>query len=211
LLTAGQPRYCITILSCHSIKVDRAGAESESPHSVGNASNSRGVEAMPHESLQVLVFEVEGQRYALPAADVQELVRAVRIVPLPRAPAVVEGIINLRGQVIPVLDVRARFRLPSRPLAHTDHFIVARAEQRLVALHVDRALDLVNLDTRDVQEARSVVPGVEYVSWVARLPQDLVLIHDLRTFLSQAEADSLAEALPDGQGDSTPPATGGRS
>jgi purine-binding chemotaxis protein CheW len=64
--------------------------------------------------LQVLVFEVAGRRYGLPADDVQELLRAVSIVPLPRAPAVVEGVINLRGKVVPVLDVRGRFRLPAR-------------------------------------------------------------------------------------------------
>ncbi len=146
---------------------------------------------MQRQPLQVLVFEVAGRRYGLPAEDVQELVRAVSIVPLPRAPAVVEGVINLRGRVVPVLDVRGRFRLPARPLEPGDHFIVARAGQRVVALRVDRAVDLVRLEPADVEEAGAVVPGVEYVGWVARLPHDLVLIHDLRTFLSQDEAAAL--------------------
>ena len=63
---------------------------------------------------EVLVFEVEGQRYGLPTADVRELVRAVTITPLPNAPAVIEGVVNVRGRVLPVLDMRARFRLPAR-------------------------------------------------------------------------------------------------
>jgi purine-binding chemotaxis protein CheW len=147
------------------------------------------------ESLQVLVVEVGGQHYGLPVADVRELVRAVAIVPLPRAPAVVEGIINLRGRIVPVLDIRSRFRLPAKPLEYTDHFVVAQTGERLVALRVDRALDLVQLEADDVEEARGVIPGADYVSWVAKLPHNLVLIHDLRTFLSRAESAALADAL----------------
>ena len=151
---------------------------------------------MEGQHLEVVVFEIGGQLYGLPASDVRELLRAVAIVPLPRAPAVVEGVINLRGQVVPVLDIRSRFRLPPRPLAPADHLIIARAGERLVALRVDRATDLVRLRTADVEDAKGLVPGAEYVAWVAKVPDNLVLIHDLRTFLSRAEAAALDEALP---------------
>ena len=147
---------------------------------------------------EVLVFDLGGRRYGLPAADVRELVRAVAIVPLPGAPSVVEGVINVRGRVVPVLDVRARLRLPAKPVEPADHLVVARAGERLVALRVDRATDLVRLDAADVEEARGLVPGLEYVGWVARLPDDVLLIHDLGTFLSRAESARLEEALPSG-------------
>ncbi len=146
---------------------------------------------------QVLIFEIGGRRFGLPAAVVREVVRAVEIVPLPKAPAVVEGIIAVRGSVVPVLDVRSRFRLPPKPLEPADHLIVARAGGRVVALRVDRATALIGLDPADIEEARSVVAGAEYVAWVAKLPDELVLIHDLETFLSRAEATALAEALPE--------------
>ncbi|MGH7820350.1 MAG: chemotaxis protein CheW [Candidatus Binatia bacterium] len=146
-------------------------------------------------SLQILVFEVGGQRYALRSPDVRELVRAVTIVRLPKAPAIVEGIINVRGTVVPVLDIRARFRLPARPAAHTDHLILARAGPRLVALRADRALGLVRVDAKDVDDAAAVIPAAEYVSGVAKLPDGLALIHDLHTFLSEAEAAALDDAI----------------
>src|ERR1700687_6141499 len=91
---------------------------------------------------EVLVFEVGGQRYGLPTADVRELVRAVAITPLPNAPAVIEGVVNVRGRVPPVLDVRPRFRLPPKPLDPSDHFIVASAGPRGVILRVDGATHL---------------------------------------------------------------------
>ena len=67
-----------------------------------------------------------------------------------------------------------------------------------MALRVDRALDLVRLEPADVEEVQSVVPGAGYVTAAAKLAEGLVLIHDLRTFLSQEESAGLDEALVDG-------------
>lgn len=144
---------------------------------------------------EVLVFEVGSQRYALPTADVCELVRAVAITPVPGAPGVIEGVVDVRGRVLPVLDVRARFRLPAKALDPSDHFIVASAGTRGVILRVDRATHLALLDEASVQPPQTLGPGAAYVAGVARLEDGLVLIHDLTTFLSSAEADSLDEAL----------------
>jgi len=150
---------------------------------------------MAAHDLEILIFDIAGQRYGLPAKDVVELLRAVAIVPLPQAPAIVEGIINLRGSVVPVLDIRSRFRLPAKPLEPSDHLVVALAGDRRVVLRVDRALDLVRVQGDDMEEARRIVPGAEYVSWVAKGPNEMVLIHDLRTFLSRTEASVLDESL----------------
>jgi purine-binding chemotaxis protein CheW len=147
-------------------------------------------------SREVLVFEVGGQTYALPTADVVELLRAVAITPLPDAPAVIEGIVDVRGRVLPVFGLRARFRLPFKALDPSDHFIVASAGARRVILRVDRATHLALVDEAKVQPSETLGPAAGYVSGVARLDDGLVLIHDLTTFLSAAEAESLDEALP---------------
>jgi purine-binding chemotaxis protein CheW len=144
---------------------------------------------------EVLLFTLEDQRYALPSSDVQELVRAARLTPLPRAPDVVEGLLNLRGALLPVLDLRRRFRLPPRPLAPSDHFIVARAGERRVVLRVDRAEGLLALEPGVLDSTPSALPGVGYVAGALKLPEGLVLVHDLRTFLSEAEALALDTAL----------------
>jgi purine-binding chemotaxis protein CheW len=146
---------------------------------------------------EILVFEVGGQHYGLPAADVRQILRAVTLTPLPRAPEVVEGVINVRGAIVPVLDIRARFRLPPAPPQHTDHLIVATVGRHSAALRVDRVLELARLEAGSAERAETVVPGVQYVAHLARLPAGLVLIHDLNTFLSQAEDLQLGEALAD--------------
>jgi purine-binding chemotaxis protein CheW len=164
-------------------------ATARSPTSAGHSADA-GARAR-----EVLVFEVGGQRYGLPTVDVRELVRAVAITPLPNAPAVIEGVVNVRGRVLPVLDVRARFRLPAKPLDPSDHFIVASAGPRGVILRVDRATHLALVDEASVQPPQTLGPSATYVAGVAKLDDGLVLIHDLTTFLSAAEAASLEEAL----------------
>ena len=148
---------------------------------------------------EVLVFSLGGQRYALWAEAVRELVRAVAIVPLPRAPAMVEGVINLRGKVVPVLDLRGRFGVPAKPVEPGDHLIIAEVAgnpgPRRVAIRADRALDLVRLDPARIEEARALQSAGPYIAGVARLSEGLALIHDLRTFLSAGESASLDRAL----------------
>jgi purine-binding chemotaxis protein CheW len=147
------------------------------------------------ERVELLVFEVASHTYALVAADVLEIVRAVSIVPLPRAPQVVEGVVNVRGSVLPVLDIRKRFRLPPKRLAPSDHFILAHAGAYTVVLRADRVLDLRQVPAADIADAKQVLPHSEYVAGVVKLPGALVLLHDVRTFLSQGEAAALAEPL----------------
>lgn len=150
---------------------------------------------MPPLPREVLLFTLEGHRYALPSAEVRELVRAALVTPLPRAPDVVEGLLNLRGELLPVLDLRRRFRLPVRPLSPSDHFIVAQAGPRRVVLRVDRTEELLSVEPGALDETPSTLPGVGYVAGAVKLPEGLVLIHDLRTFLSEAEALQLDTAL----------------
>lgn len=143
----------------------------------------------------LLEFAVEAQRYAIPVRDVVEIVRAVAVTPLPAAPAIVEGVIDLRGQVVPVLDMRARFGLPPRPVDPSQHFIVARAGERLVVIRVDEAAKVSRVNLDDVEPIARVAPGTRHVAGVMKTADGMVLIHELAAFLTQAENEGLTEAL----------------
>ena len=145
--------------------------------------------------MEILIFELGTTRIGLRCTDVRELHRAVALVALPKAPPIVEGIINLRGRIVPVLDIRARFRLAPNAPSHTDHLILAFAGERLVALRVDRALDVVRVDPQQLEGSEATWKGVAYVAGVAKLRDGLVLIHDLATFLDAAEHETLSDAV----------------
>lgn len=146
-------------------------------------------------SLTLVVFDIERVSYALPAADVREILRAVTIVPLPGAPPVIEGIIDVRGTLLPVADIRARLGHAARPVSPDDHLIVARAGDRVLVLRVDQAREVLAVDPEDLERATSVVPGAGYLSGIARLPDGLVLVHDLRMLLTGSEGVALEDAL----------------
>ncbi len=146
------------------------------------------------DHLEVVVVDVDGVRCALAAVEVVELHPVVLIAPLPGAPAAVEGVVDLRGTVVPVFDLRARLGLTRRPPILSDHLVFARVGSRVVGLRVDRAVDLAVIDTSRIEEGLALAPA-PYVSGVARLDDGLVLIHDLATFLTSEEAVALDEAL----------------
>jgi purine-binding chemotaxis protein CheW len=141
------------------------------------------------------VFTLDEQRYALPVRDVERIVRAVEVTPLPRAPDVVLGVVNVQGRIVPVFNLRRRFRMPEREIGLSDHLIVARASGRTVALVVDSAIGVMEWDEPDRVSAKAVTPGVEYVEGVVKRPDGMIFIHDLGTFLSSGETRQMEEAL----------------
>lgn len=144
---------------------------------------------------QWVVFWLDEQRYALRLREVEQVVRAVEISPLPRAPEVVRGVIDLRGRITPVVDLRRRFGRASRELRIEDHFIVVRTRDHQVALVVDAVMGVTGIAAEAIASASTVLPEMPYVAGVAKLADGMVFVHDLEAFLSLAEARALGEAM----------------
>lgn len=142
-----------------------------------------------------LTFGIEGRRYALSLASVDRVVRVVEITPLPKAPAIILGIINWRGRVIPAVDLRRRFGLAEREPELSDQLIIARTTHRSVALLADRVDGVIEIDPDEIIAAAEIVPRTQYVEGVVKIGGGLLLIHDLDKFLSLDEEAALDEAL----------------
>jgi purine-binding chemotaxis protein CheW len=108
-----------------------------------------------------LLFDSASRTFALPAADVRQVLRMAAPAAVPGAPAALRGVLNVHGSLVPVIDVRARLGLPARPLHADAHLVLVRASARMVALEVDRVL-----------EVREVADGVVESAWTA--PSKLV-------------------------------------
>jgi purine-binding chemotaxis protein CheW len=146
----------------------------------------------PHA--QLLTFELSARRLALRLEQLETIVRAVAITALPHAPAFIEGIINLRGRIVPVIDLRRRFGLPSQPLALDQSFIVTRSG-RTLALRVDRVHDVIAVPSDAIEAAELVLPGARHAAGVVRLPDGVIVIQDLEALLSSEEEARLVDAL----------------
>lgn len=147
---------------------------------------------------QLLVFALDGERYGLVLSAVDSVVRAVNITPLPQAPDIVLGVVNVRGRVIPVINMRRRFRLPERKIVLTDQLVIARTTRRPVALVADAVSDILQYPEGDIVETQSILADAEYIEGVVKLNGGLILIHNLDTFLSLEEETSLDQAIESG-------------
>jgi purine-binding chemotaxis protein CheW len=145
--------------------------------------------------VQLVPFALDEQRFALALSSVERIVRVVDVTPLPSAPPIVLGIINVKGDVVPVYDPRRRFRLPEREIDLADQLMIARTSRQTVALLVDSVSGVLEIAEEEIAPAEKILPEIEYVRGVVKLQDGLVLIHDLEQFLSDEEERILDEAL----------------
>lgn len=151
--------------------------------------------------MDILTFELDSQRYAVPSDHVIQVVQMVAIAPLPGAPAVVEGVVNVHGTLVPVFDLRARVGLGPRAIDPSQHLIVLRAADRQVAIRVDEAADFVSVPDADITAPATLAgtgvgaAGTRHLAGVAATPDGTMIIYDLRAFLSLSESAALDDAL----------------
>jgi purine-binding chemotaxis protein CheW len=143
----------------------------------------------------LVICRVGDQACALYAEEVTEVLAAVRLTPLPAAPPAVEGLFNMRGRLVPVLDIRRRFGQSLSPIAVSDRFVVVRVGPRNLALRVDAVDDIRRIPATAIDDAAAVVPEARSVRGVARMADGLCLIYDLETFLTHAEFVALDAAI----------------
>lgn len=150
-------------------------------------------------SQQLAVFTLGALDYALDIMTIRQIIRPLPIRPVPRAPAFVEGVIELRGQVFPVVDLRRRFGLEPEASSRSAKFIIVQLGQRTLGLVVDRVLGVHRVRKDEIRPAPEWSDGGEapVFSGVCRREDRLVLILDLAALLNRGEALRLqALALP---------------
>ena len=144
-------------------------------------------------STSLLLTRLDDTRIGFPATAVRELVRSVAIASLSSAPAVIEGAINLRGNIIPVVDVRGRLGMPARPNSPDQFLVILETTDRLIAVRVDDVDDMVDVPTADVQSSAGLSPALQHLAGVAATVEGAVVIYDADAFLTQAERAVLDE------------------
>ena len=149
------------------------------------------------EALHLVTFRVGDELFGAPISAVQEIVRVPAITQIPQAPPFVEGVINLRGRVIPVVDMRKRL---SGAAADGDHaksrILVIEAGGRLVGVVVDEVSEVLKLSEERVEAAPPMVSGIgnQYITGVGKLDGRLLILIDIERVLTGEELAALAEA-----------------
>ncbi|HCF06210.1 MAG: putative chemotaxis protein CheW [Desulfomicrobiaceae bacterium] len=146
--------------------------------------------------LQLVTFRIGEEEFGVNILQVQEIIRMLDITKVPKAPDFVEGVINLRGKVIPVIDLRKRFGLPARERDKMSRIIVVEIGTTVVGFIVDAVSEVLRLPASTVEPPPPVVAGLdaEYISGVGKLDDRLLIMLDMDRLLSRDEKTALGAA-----------------
>jgi purine-binding chemotaxis protein CheW len=144
---------------------------------------------------QIVIFTLDDLLYALPLPNVLKVIHAIEIRNLPQAPEIISGIINLKGKIIPVADIRKRFGLPEHETGPDDHIIIADTGKRQIAIIVDLVTEVSDYSDLQTEQTQKKLPYAKNIKGVAKIGDDIALIYDLNRFLSFNEERVLEHAL----------------
>ena len=149
------------------------------------------------ELLQLVSFEVGEEEYAVPILSVQEINRMMQITRVPQSPAFVEGVINLRGKIIPVIDLRKRFGLTELENSDDVRIIVVEVASRVIGFTVDRVNEVLRISSSIVEPPPSMVCGhdTDYVQGVGKLDDRLLILLHLEKLFSAEEFAEIEQGL----------------
>jgi len=148
------------------------------------------------ELIQLVTFSIGEEEFGVDILKVQEIIRIMEITKVPKAPQFVEGVINLRGNVIPVIDLRKRFGLETREHDSQTRIIVIEINKMIVGFVVDSVSEVLRIPQNTVEPPPPVVSGLEseYISGVGKLEDRLLIMLDLDRLLSSEEQEVLTQA-----------------
>lgn len=145
--------------------------------------------------IRLVLLTVDGQTYALHLEAVDRVLRMAEITPLPGAPEVVEGVVNIQGEVVTIVSIRKRLGLSHRGVATSDSLVLAYARNRRLAIIAESVLGVVERPADAVVSVGDLAQGVQHIEGVLKTSDGLVLIQDLDLFFSPEEEQSLDMAL----------------
>lgn len=145
------------------------------------------------EIVQLATFTVGGEQYAIDIMRIKEIINPLRVTPVPRAPAFIEGVIELRGAILPVVDLRKRFDLPATPPTRATKYIIVSVAGRILGLIVDGVSEVLRISRSELRPPPpfGAADAARYFSGVCQHDGRIVMILDIDRVLTSEEKISL--------------------
>lgn len=171
-------------------------ATATAPTSTSSDQEINSSRQVDSELLQLVTFVVGSEEFAIPILSVQEINRMMQITRVPQSPPFIEGVINLRGKIIPVMDLRKRFGDDALEDTSDSRIIVIEVATRVIGFTVDRVNEVLRIDAGIVEPPPSMVSGVDsdYVQGVGKLDDRLLILLNLDRLFSDEDLDQVDTA-----------------
>ncbi len=139
--------------------------------------------------IQLVTFRLQDESYGINVMQVQEVLRVSEIAPVPGAPMYVLGIINLRGNVVTVIDTRTRFGLSTAEIEDSSRIVIIESDKQVVGILVDSVAEVVELRSSEIDSAPNVgnEESSRYIQGVATRDENLLIVVDLNRLLTDEE------------------------
>ncbi len=150
------------------------------------------------ERVQVVSFRLGTEEYGVDIAQVQEIIRMVEITHVPRAPRFMEGVINLRGQLIPIIDLRTRFGMSRIDATKSSRIVVTDIGTKRVGMIVDSVSEVLNIPIENIEDAPEMIAGIgtEYIQGVGKVGDRLIIMLDLTMVITSDDKRDLESLDP---------------
>lgn len=135
-----------------------------------------------NEKIPILLFKIEGDPYSLTLDSIRYVVNAVTITPIPSPLPAIEGVVNIHGDIVPVIDMHRKCGRKPKPLRITDKFIIISLKERLLALHVDEVAEIIAIDASKFIPANEISPGLTALSGIVKYGDHLSLLYNPAEF-----------------------------
>ncbi|MBT0662981.1 chemotaxis protein CheW [Geobacter pelophilus] len=147
------------------------------------------------QEIQVACFRLGDDLYAIDIMRIKEIIRPLKLTCLPKFPDFVEGIINLRGIVMPVVDLRKRFGLPELETTSNTRLLIVNLAGQVLALVVDEVTEVVTVAVKDIKPPPNLGEGIgtEYLLGVCLVKQEMIMLLNIDKLLSTHEARELGK------------------
>ncbi len=146
------------------------------------------------QELQLVVFNLGQEEYGLPITKVQEINRLAPITKLPQAPSFMEGVINLRGRVIPVIDLRKRFQISIGEYTDDTRVIIVEVTGQTVGIIVDAVTEVIRLSSSNIEPPPpAFILDAQYIQGVGKIDDRLLILLDMDKILSTQEEIALRQ------------------
>ncbi|MEN6348694.1 MAG: chemotaxis protein CheW, partial [Syntrophomonas sp.] len=147
---------------------------------------------------QLVIFKLAGEQYGIDIAQVQEITKIAQITAVPRSPKFVQGVVNLRGDVIPVIDMRKRFELESNEYTDRTRIIVSELNNKKIGLIVDEVMEVLRVSARKFEEVPAIVndeQGQAYMDGIVNIENRMIMALDLDNVLGNKEWTQLNKMM----------------
>lgn len=161
----------------------------------GSLEAVRAEQTSEMDTFQLVTFLLAGDEFGFRIETVQEIIRysAMRITAIPNSPPFVEGVINLRGRLVPVVDLRTRFGFKAEQIQNTGRIMIVNVGSRTIGLIVDAVVEVVRVSSLEVEKLPDLAAGVgtEFVQGVCRVSRGMIVVLDLDAMFSEEETDAM--------------------